>query len=476
MKKDYCCWNRRRPWAAIMAALLTSVAAPAVYAIDFAQCVQDAQKRNPEALLAEAQAAEAKGALSSADGNLLPKLTASFSGVQSNNALTVFGMKLSQRVATFNDFGASQFNPSDPQSLYTAPNNLDHPGGYHNLGTELSLAIPIWNGGAVRSGISEAEAMLRAAQAGDQFAQQKLTFTVLQAYDGLIAAKAGQEVAEKALRAADNYVKTTQQLLDQGVVVKSDLLSAQVHQEEAVLAVQQAKDNVANARANLALLIGQPISTPIQVDAPVLPPQPAGDTYALEQEAIANNPGIRALQEKVRAARAGIGVARAAYLPHVNAMAKQEWNGTTLGNAVPSYTVGGQVSWNLLDFSRSGQMDSAQAKVQVALANLQKAQDDTRLQLQKSLLATKLASQRVKARKLAVRQSEEAQRLVRLRYQNGVETLTGLLRGQASLDQSRAELVQARYAEAVERGALLLALGKMDIQTLTGAATTGETK
>lgn len=65
---------------------------------------------------------------------------------------------------------------------------------------------------------------------------------------------------------------------------------------------------------------------------------------------------------------------------------------------------------------------------------------------------------------------------MRLRYQNGVETLTGLLRGQASLDQSRAELVQARYAEAVERGALLLALGKMDIQTMTGAAMTGESK
>ena len=468
--------NRRRPWVTTMAALLATALAPAAYAIDFAQCVHDAQQRNPEALLAQAQAAQAKGAVSSAQGDLLPKLSASFSGAQSNNALTVFGMKLSQRVATFNDFGAGQFNPSNPEALDIRPNNLDHPGGYHNLGTEISLAIPIWNGGAVRSGISEAQAMLRAAQAGDQYAQQKLTFVVLQAYDGLIAAKAGQGVAEKALRAAEAYVKTTRQLLVQGVVVKSDLLTAQVHQEEAALAVQQAKNRVANARANLALLIAKPISSPLEVEAAVQPPLPAGDAFALEQQAIANNPGIRALQEKVRAAQAGIGVAHAAYLPHINAMAKQEWNGTTLGNAVPSYTVGGQIQWNLLDFSRSGQMDTAQARVQAALANLQKAQDDTRLQVQKALLAVQLAAQRVRTRELAVRQSEEAQRLVRLRYQNGVETLTGLLHGQASLDQSRAELVEAHYEEAVERGVLLLAIGKMDLQTLTDASATGERK
>lgn len=461
--------NRRSSWGIAAAVWFAVGAAPSAYAIDFAQCVHDAQRRNPEALLAEAQAAEAKGAVSAAQGHLLPKLSASFSGAQSNNALTVFGMKLSQRVATFNDFGAGQFNPTNPSSLYTAPNNLDHPGGYHNLGTEISLAIPIWNGGAVRGGIEEAQAMLRAAQAGDQYAQQKLTFTVLQAYDGLIATKAGQEVAEKALHAADAYVQTTRQLLTQGVVVKSDLLSAEVHQEEAALALQEAKNAVDDARANLALLIGKPISTPLQVEAPVQPPLPAGDATALEQQALAQNPAIRALQEKVHAARAGIGVAHAAYLPHVNAMAKQEWNGTSLGNAVPSYTVGGQIQWNLLDFSRSGEMDAAQAKVQAALADLQKAQDQTRLRVQKTVLAAQLAEQRVKTRELAVRQSEEAQRLLRLRYQNGVETLTALLQGQAALDHARAELVQARYQEAIERGALWLTLGKMDLQTLSGA-------
>ncbi|WP_291511737.1 TolC family protein, partial [Acidithiobacillus sp.] len=79
---------------------------------------------------------------------------------------------------------------------------------------------------------------------------------------------------------------------------------------------------------------------------------------------------------------------------------------------------------------------------------------------------------RVKSRELAVKQAEEAQRLLRLRYDNGVETLTGLLRGQAELDRIRAELVQARYDEAVERAALWLALGKLELSNIV--AVTGE--
>nr|WP_272945093.1 TolC family protein [Acidithiobacillus thiooxidans] len=65
---------------------------------------------------------------------------------------------------------------------------------------------------------------------------------------------------------------------------------------------------------------------------------------------------------------------------------------------------------------------------------------------------------------------EESQRLVRLRYENGVETITGLLHGQAELDQSRAELVSADYAEAVQRAALLLAIGKLNPQEIVDVA------
>jgi len=447
--------------------LLVAILSPSALALDFADCVQDALRQNPAMLQAHAQAAQAAGAVAAARGHLLPKLTASFSASQSNNALTVFGMKLSQRRATFNSFGAGQFDPNlGAAGLDIAPGNLNHPGGYHNFGTKLQLDIPIWNGGAIRGGIEEATAMLRAAQNGDRAAQQKLIFELLQAYDGVVAAQSAIEVAEKSLQAAEAAVKTSRQLLARGVLVKSDLLSAEVHREEAQLALQHARDQKENALENLAVLIGRDRVAGLEVGAPVMPEFPQGSLEELRAQALANNAGIQALREELEAARAGIGVARAAYLPHINAMANQEWNGTSLGNGAPSYTVGGEVSWAALDFSRAGKLDSARAKVQLQLAKLQEAEDRLRVQLGQAWRAAQEASLRVRSRELAVKQAEEAQRLLRLRYENGVETLTGLLRGQAELDRNRAELVQARYDEAVERAALWLALGKLELSNI----------
>ena len=451
--------------AVLIVLLMGAGASLPAAALDFNQCLDLALKQNPQMLLAHARQAEAKGAVSEARGHLLPKLAASFSASQSNNALTVFGMKLSQRQATFNDFGAGQFNPD---ALGVAPTGLDQPGSYHNFGTKLQLEIPIWNGGEIRGRLGQARAMLEAAQSGDVMARQRLTFAILQAYDSVIAANTGIEVVDKARLAAASYVKTSRSLLARGVLVRSDLLSAEVHLEKAELAVESARNAQANALDNLAMLIGWPEGKTLTVASPVQPTLPAAPLTSLQGDAMAQNAGIVALRHQVKAAQDGISVARAAYLPHVNAMANQEWNGSTPGNAAPSYTIGGEVTWNVLDFARGGGMDRARAECEQAMAALQEAQDKLRLRVAQEWRSAREAALRVKMRVLAVRQMEEAQRLVRLRYENGIETVTGLLHGQAELDQARAELVAAHYAEAVDRGALLLAIGKLNPQEIVG--------
>ena len=459
--------SHKKTYSVLVALLMgVSVSLP-VAALDFNQCLDLALKQNPQMLLAHARQAEAKGAVSAARGHLLPRLVASFSASQSNNALTVFGMKLSQRQATFSDFGANQFNPD---ALGVAPTGLNQPGSYHNFGTRVQLEIPIWTGGATWGRLDQARAMLEAAQSGDVMARQKLIFAVLQAYDRVIAANAGMAVADKARRAAASYVKTSRSLLTHGVLVKSDLLSAEVYLEKAEMAVESAHNAQANALDNLAMLVGWPVGQALTVGEPVQPILPAAPLASLQSDALTRNAGIVALRHKVRAAQGGIRVARAAYLPHINAMANQEWNGSTPGNAAPSYTIGGEVTWNALDFARGGGMDRARAEREQAVAALQEAQDKLRLRVAQVWRSAREAALRVKMRALAVRQMEEAQRLVRLRYENGIETVTGLLRGQAELDQARADLVSAHYAEAVERGALLLAIGKLNPQEIVSVS------
>ena len=76
------------------------------------------------------------------------------------------------------------------------------------------------------------------------------------------------------------------------------------------------------------------------------------------------------------------------------------------------------------------------------------------------------AEQRLAARAEAVKEAEEAQRLTRLRYENGVTTLVDLLSTQTLLDRARADLVQARYDLSVSRGQVLQAAGLLEPEQL----------
>ena len=88
--------------------LALSVASPMVaYAqtYDFKACVNTALNQNPEMEASASRIDQAQGALNKAESSRLPQITLSVTGTNSDNALNVFGMKLQQRQATFNDFG-----------------------------------------------------------------------------------------------------------------------------------------------------------------------------------------------------------------------------------------------------------------------------------------------------------------------------------------------------------------------------------
>lgn len=434
-------------------------------AIGFAKAVDMAMAQTPEMLKARAQIAEARGGVRQARGHLLPSLSASLTGMGSDNPLNVFGMKLSQGKATFNDFGASQF--LGPQSLGIAPNNLDNPGWYRNYQPKLSLQVPVYNGGRIWGGLSQARAYLAAARQGDEAARQHMIYEVLGAYEGVNSAQAFVGVAGKAIAAADAYVKISQHLFAQGVVSKSDLLRAQLNLTDARLQGEEARNALADRQADLRMLIGLPADSPLHVTQTVGVALPGTDLAELRRQGATANPGVRARLFQVEAAQAGVGMARAGYLPHFNIQISREWNSPALDGGRPSYTIAGVLSWNIFDFGvRSGALDTAEAKVMQRRAEARQARESTELAVDKSWRAVRLAGERVAARKLGVAEASEAERLARLRYAKGVSTIAELLSTQVALDQARSQLVAARYQEVMAGASLLLATGQLRLSAL----------
>lgn len=436
--------------------------------LTFSQAWQAALAQTPQMLKARAQVAEAQGAVKAARGHLLPKLQASYTASGSDNGLNVFGMKLSQGKATFNDFGAGQFNPQNPQSLFIAPANLNNPGWYRNYESKLQLQIPVFNGGKVWAFYHKAQAYLQAARMGDVAAKQQLLLQLLKAYEGVRTAKAFVEVAIKAEAAAKSYVDITNKLYARGVVSRNAQLRAELNYGDARLNLGKARAHLATAYEQLRILTGLPASKPIVVAQSLRVKLPRASLTELERDAQATNPGTQALQMKLAGAQSGVWAARAAYLPHFNIVLSRQWDNTSAGlGGHPSNTVAGVLTWNLFDFgARRGALDEAQAQVLQQSAELRAARNKLRLQVATSWNDVQVAELRVRVRKLSIAQAKEALRLQKLRYEKGVATIAQLLTAQAELNKARSDLVAARYEEIMQRAGLLLALGRLTPQEI----------
>ncbi len=433
--------------------------------LDFDKAVELALNQNPDMAVSRAQIEQAEAAMRQAEGSGKPRINLSVTATHTNDALNAFGLKLSQRNATFNDFGAGEF--TGPAALGVAPRNLNHPGAVSNLNPRVELLIPVYNGGMVKSYVEQAQAYVRAAQSGDLMARQQLIKHVLMAYQGVHTARAYIKVAEQGKVAAEEYVRITEKLHKQGMAVKSDVLTARVNLEEVKLKLLEAKNAEAAALDQLRLLLGKPLSEPVDVGAPVLPTLLAGSDADLRRQALDVHAGLRALRNQVQGAGAAVEAARAGFKPQFNVMLRGDVNDKDLGFGAASYTAAGVLSWAAFDggVARAA-VDRAEAQRSELAAKLRQAEEGVAYQVGDARRKAMEAEEKIVAREIAVEQAAEAQRLVQKRYESGLGTLIELLSAQAQLDRARADLVAARYDLAVSRAELKRAVGVLSAEQL----------
>lgn len=435
--------------------------------LDFRQCVEAALAQNPDLAISRSQIEQAEAAVRQAQGNHWPRLNLSLTAMKTDDALNAFGLKLSQRNATFGDFGAGEFNPSNPAVLSVAPQDLNHPEAVTNYNPRVELLVPVFNGGMVQAYVEQARAYVRAAHAGDQLARQRVVKHVLMAYQGVHTARAFMKVTEEGRVAAEEYVRMIGQMLKQGMAVKSDLLSAQVNLDDIKLKQVTAKNAESAALDQLHLLLGKPLDEPLDVGPSVMPAHLEGDTAALRQQALTGNEGLQALRHQLDGAGAAVDAAGAAGRPQFNVMLRRDYNDTNLSLNAPSYTVAGVLSWNIFDGGTvRAAKDRASAQRSELLARLRQAEEGIGYQVGEAWRRAREAEIAINARTLSAESAAEAQRLVKRRYENGIASLVELLAAQAQLDKTRADLVAAQYELAVQRAELKMAVGVLDVDHL----------
>ena len=433
---------------------------------DFKKCVESALNQNPEMDVSSARIQQAESALGKAEASRMPQVTLSMTGASSDNALNVFGMKLQQRQATVGDFGLTEPGAQSGDASY-APESLNNPDAHTDFNTRVEVLLPVWNGGRIGSYEDQAAEMIQAARQGDIAVQQYLTFNVYQAYEAVHAARSYINVAEQAKLTADEFVRTTKNLVDQGIVVRSEFLTAKVNQSSAEVSLLKAQGQEKIALDTLKMLMNVDANQDVDVAERTDLELPAASVEELLTMANAANPQLEAKRKDAASTAFAIDAAKADYYPSFNVMLRQDWNDESLGLSNSSYTVAGVVSWKITDFGvTSNSVDMANAAALEKKSALRSEENKTRLEVLTAWHKMEIANKQVDFNLLAVQQANEAQNLILKRYKGGVSTMTEVLATQTQLDKARAELVSAKYDVNVFKAKIRLVTGTMNISNL----------
>lgn len=340
--------------------------------------------------------------------------------------------------------------------------------------TELGLQWTLYDFGRTSGRYHQAVAREHIAELQAARADQTVAFDVAAAYLDVLLARASRRVQEDAVRRARATLDDTMARRQGGVALKEDVLRAEVQLSESQDAYVVAREGEFNALARLNNAMGRNASWPLEVmDLEAEPPLP-GTLADLLEQAAAQRPEVALARQEAVAAEEGQRAARGEFLPRIFARAVA---GHTDGiNVITGWQEGAglHVEAPLYAGGRHrGELRSAEAEIEAALADAQVILDAISLQVNLAYRGVAASRERIRLSRTAVAQSEENLRLVRVRYRNGNATPTDIVDSEAALTRSQQRFFSTTYSYLAALARLAYAVGQNQAGCLGKAADAG---
>jgi multidrug efflux system outer membrane protein len=316
---------------------------------------------------------------------------------------------------------------------------------------------------------SLSEAALReyfATEEARRAAQLSLVAEVASAWLTLAADRELLKVSQATLKTQEDSYKLTQRRHELGAVSRVDLAQAQTQVEAARSDLAGYEGRIAADTNALQLLVGAPIDTArlptgfARQHVSGIAAVPAG----LPSEALLRRPDVRGAEERLRAANANIGAARAAFFPSISltgniGTASNELSGL-FGSGSFAWSFIPQVTIPIFQAGRlTAELDAAKASRDITLAQYERAIQSGFREVADALAASRSLANQREAQERLVTAAAQAEELSRARYEAGRDSYLALLVAQRTLYQAQQQLVVTRLAEQGNRVALYKALG-----------------
>ncbi|HQR67176.1 MAG TPA: TolC family protein, partial [Thermoanaerobaculia bacterium] len=229
--------------AALLAALLPAAPLAAEEPLSLAETMRRARENAREVTAARARQQAAEARASQATGFRLPSVNLTALWTRTNNPAEVFALKLNQGTFSFPDF--VQSDPNSPAPI--------------NAGiTRAEIVLPLFTGGELSTRVDQARLAAAAAGQSADWSGNAAALAAAEAYVMVAQAEEYARLLAKARETVAAHVALARNYVEQGMLVRSELLRAEVELSRIDDLVAEADGRVRVANANLAFRLGAP--------------------------------------------------------------------------------------------------------------------------------------------------------------------------------------------------------------------------
>ncbi len=334
----------------------------------------------------------------------------------------------------------------------------------------ITAAVPVDISGMLKAAASLSEFQYLIARLDYNRQRNQLVQDVTTAYYDVLRAQAFVEVAEQALKNAEERGRIAEAYLKAGTGTKFDVLRSQADIANARQNLISARNRVDLATAALDNIMGLDQNTPLELEPLPSPPSPVTPPPldAALDEAYRVRPEVLQAEAGIKAAEKGHYLASRSQLPTLAVAWSQQYtpDAGAFGRK-SSWAAVAKVTVPIFDGGvGAARRQQAEASLEAARLSRRQAMDGIALEVRQAYLSLVEANERLKVAEAALAQAEEAYRLAQVRYKAGVTLTPGgsplleISDAQTALTQAQTNKINAQYDVETARTRLERATGK----------------
>ncbi len=312
-----------------------------------------------------------------------------------------------------------------------------------------SWEIDLW--GRIRRQTEAARAQLLASEDARRGVIMSLVGSAAGGYINLRDLDRQLEIARATAKARGESYEIFKLRYEGGIISLLELSQNRSQYEEALATIPVFEKAIAQQENGLSVLLGKNpglIPRGKTIDELLLPGIPAG----LPSELLTRRPDIREAEQKLIAANAQIGAAKAQYFPTISLTGLFGFSSTSLGNLFDSqskvWQYGGGIAMPIFTAGAiAGQVAAAEASQQQALFAYQKAIQQGFREVNDALIDQDRTREQLEAQKRQVAALQQYADTARLRYENGYTSFIEVLDAERSLFNAQLQYTQSQQVQ-----------------------------